>query len=493
MAKQEIPGDNEIPPDSGGESELKTIAQQELEDAKRLKRLKMITPARGVLEGSSTTYEGSYLNYFLTDIYKLPVAFTGVLSIVGLLISWVFAPLFGAFSDKFKFKKSKFWPWPIIGGTITHIGYIIIMALPAIFSGNVAMLGPVAFSIILLVRLSGQVSSVPMSGMAPLITKSPLDRQFLAQGQKIGHEAGKAIWGYLVPLCLIGFTALAGGDRNRGFVFTAILLHCIGWTGLAVYSLFGIKGSYIEREGMRQTEKQKQARVSIIQTMKVLFTNRPVLGMFLFFMLHKVYFFIYVIYGVSLYDHVFNQPGAVGYFLTTISVAAVIGVFFGRLWTKIFKESKRSCAMAMAAHIVFTALIAVTFSDTIPMPLFLALFAGSSFFMGMLETWVTPLFTACAEYGNWKTGVTMNALVMSTSALSITTGNALPPVIATVLLRPESYNQGLTTMFTWVPLVLSIASLLSLLLIYNLNDMKIKKIQEDLAAGKTRATSDSKI
>lgn len=466
--------------------------RQEAEDAKRLKRFKVLTPLRGLLEGSSTTYEGSYLNYFLTDIYMLPVAFTGALSIVGLLLAWVFAPLFAAFCDKFKFKKSKFWPWPVIGGTITHLGYIAVMALPAIFSDNVSMLGPAAFAIILIVRMSGQVSSVPMSGMAPLVAKSTSDRQFLAQGQKIGHEVGKAIWGYLVPICLVAATALANGDRNKGFVFAAIVLHVIGWTGLASYALFGIRGSYVEREAMKQTEMLKNKKIPLTQTLKVLFTNRPVLGMFLFFILHKAYFFIYVIYGVSVYDHIFNQPDAVGYFLTTLSVAAIAGVFCGRLWTKIFKDSKRSCAMAMVVHIIFTAVIALTFNK-ISMPLFLVFFAASSFFMGMLETWVTPLFTACAEYGSWKTGVTMNSLVMSTSALTITTGNALPPVIATILLRPESYNQGLTILFTWVPLVLSIASLLCFIFIFNLNDTKIRRIQEDLVRGKTQATSDFKI
>ena len=465
------------------------LEQQKLDDDKRLKRFKIITPLRGILEGSSTTFEGSYLNYFLTDVYQLPVAFTGVLSVVSIILSWIFGPVFAAFTDKFKFKKSKFWPWPIIGGTITHIGYIAVMALPAIFSGNTAMLGPVAFALILMVRTSVQVSTVTISGIAPLVTKSVADRQFLAQGQKIGHEVGKAIWGYLVPLCLIAFTTLAGGNRNEGFVFSAVFLHCLGWTGLAVYALVAIRGSYVEREAMKQTELLRKKKVPLSQTLKVLFTNRPALGMFLFFTLHKIYFFIYVIYGVSVYDHIFNSIDTVGYFLTVLSVAAIVGVFFGRLWTKIFKDSKRSCVMAMVAHIIATAVIALTFNK-VSMPLFLTFFGISSFFMGMLETWVTPLFSACAEYGHWKTGVPMNALVMSTSALTVTTGNALPPVIATIMLRPDNYNQGLTIMFTWVPLVLAIASLLSLVFIYNLNDKKIKRIQEDLAEGKSQATSD---
>jgi Na+/melibiose symporter-like transporter len=471
--------------------------QQEITDAKRLKRFKILTPVKGVLEGSSTTFDGSYLNFFLTDVYKLPIVFTGILSAVTLALTWIFTPTFAAFSDKFKFKKSKFWPWPIIGGTVTHLGYIAVMVLPAVFGENVSSLGPLAFALILLIRMSAQISGVPVSGMAPLIAKTPADRQFLAQGTKIGHEAGKAIWGYLIPPVLLATTNFFGGDQNKGYVLSAAILHSIGWTGLATYALFAIKGSYVEREAMKQTEQLQRKRIPMSQTLKVLFTNRPVLGIFLFFALHKAYFFIYVVYGVHVYKYIFNRPEAVGVFMAIISIAAMAGVFCGRLWTKIFKESKRSCAMAMSVHIVATLVIALTF-NRVSIPMFLVFFAISSFFMGMLETWVTPLYTACAEYGSWKTGVTMNALIMSTNGLTISSGSALPPVIASIVigsaaLGSADYIQGLTTLFAWVPLFLSIASLLCFVFIYNLNDTKIRLIQEDLNVGKTQATSDLKI
>ena len=463
--------------------------QQRIADAKRFKRIKILVPMQGLLSGSSTTLDGSYMNYFLTDIYHFPVAFTGLLSIVTVVLAWVVGPVFAAFSDRFRFKNSKFWPWPVMAFSVKHLALIAVMVLPAFSTANTAVLAPVAFAIILVSRLTDKIGNVPVSGMAPLITKSPADRQFLAQSTKIGHEAGKAIWGYFVPLCLLAFTALAGDDRIKGFAISAIVLYAIGWTGPIVYALFGIKGSYMEREAMKQTDELKREKIPLSQTMKVLFTNRPVLGMFLFFTLHKICFFIYTIYSISVYDHIFGHAEAVGTFLTIFSFASVAGVLCGRLWTKIFKDSKRSCVMAMVAHIVFTFFIAITFNK-VSVNIFLVLIAFSSFFMGMLETWVSPLFTACAEYGSWKTGVTMNALVLSTSPLSVTTASALPPVIATALLRPDNYNHGLTLLFVWAPLFLALAALMSLVLIFNLNDKKISQIQKDLSEGKVMATSD---
>jgi len=473
-------------------STLETTAEQDLqaiEDARRLRRIKILTPIRGGLNGAGAVFDGYYLTYFFTDIYNFPVVFTGVLSIVSVLVSWVFAPAFAAFVDRFNFKKSKIYPWMIIGSSIGYIGHMIVMSLPAFNIANASVLAPIAFGIIIIARIGDQISRVPATGISPIISKTAPDRQYLAQAGKIGHEAGKTIWGYIIPLFLGSLTAVYG-DVTIAFAIAAVILFVLGWADPIIFALFGVKGSYIEREAMRQT--QTQERVTLKKMLKVLFTNRPVLGMFLFFTLHKICFFIYIIYGISAYDHLFGQAEAVGPFFTVFSSTAIFGVFCGRLWTRIFKESKRSCTMAMVVHIAFTLIIAVTFNK-IPIPLFLVFFAVSSFFMGMLETWVTPLYTACAEYGSWKTGVTMNALVMSTASLTVSTAIAMPPVLATILLRPDTYKQNLTFLFAWVPLILAVASILCLTLIYNLNDNKIRKIQDDLAAGKTQATSDLKL
>ena len=462
--------------------EQQTTQQQNIIDAKRYKRIKFFTPIRGVLNGAAAVFDGYYLTYFLTDVYKFPIAFTGVLSAVSVIMTWLLAPVFAAFTDRFKFKNAKFWPWMITGSSILNLCYIIVMALPAFNIANTSMLAPAAFGLIIVARLAEQISRVPALGMSPLITKLPTERRFLAQAAKIGHEAGKAVWGYIIPLFLGVMTALAG-NVNLAFAIAGAFLFFLGWSESAINSLFCIKGSYIEREAMKQTEIETKEKTTLSQMMKVLFTNRPVLGMFLFFTLHKTCFFIYTIYGISVYDHIFGRPESVGPFFTIFSGSAVAGVFCGKLWARVFKDSKRSCMSSMMVHVAFTLIIALTFNK-VAIPVFLILFAISSFFMGMMESWVSPLFTACAEYGRWKTGVTMNALVMTTQGLSLSTAWLVPPIIATALLKPESYNQGLTYFFTWIPLILAVAALLSLMFIYNLNDAKIKKIQEDIEAGK---------
>ncbi len=125
----------------------------------------------------------------------------------------------------------------------------------------------------------------------------------------------------------------------------------------------------------------------------------------------------------------------------------------------------------------------------------------------MLENWVQPLFAASADYGSWKTGARADSLIMTVFGLSVNVSWAMTPVLAAIVLNAVNYTEfvasgaaindtvasGLTFLFAWLPLILAGISLASLIFIFNLNDNKIKAIQEDLAAGKTKETSSLEI
>ena len=478
---------------------------QKLEDSKRLKRFKILSPLNGFLSSSYVNLEGYYITFFLTNIYMLSVTYTAALSVIASALSWVFSPFFAAFIDRFQFKKSKYWPWLVIGSTGVQVGLFLIMALPA-FGLNLAALGPAVFALQIIVKVAGQVQSVPSSGTYVKMSKTPADRQYFAVASKVSREAGKTVFGYVIPWLLALLTA-ASGSELKGYMLIALL--CYGFTLIVayIYAVYGFKGSYVEREGLEETQKAKAEKIPMSAVLKALITNRPVLGMFLFFTLHKTAYFIYVAYGTYVFTYVFEDTGALlGLFFSIFSLSAVIGALAGRIWTKIFKDSKRSCVMAMGTHTALTLVIAVFFR-TMPAGLFLGIFAVSSFFMGMLENWVMPLFAACSEYGAWKTGTRSDSLVMSVFGLTVNVSWALTPMIAAAVLNAVKYTEfvagggavtetilsGLSFLFAWLPLILAALSLASLVFIYNLNDAKMKQIQQDLEEGRTEASSAYKI
>ena len=483
------------------------LQTQEAEDAKRLKRFKFLYPFYEFCASMSKAFS-TYVTFFYTNVFMFSVNFTATITLTSSLISWIGTPVFAAFVDSFSFKNAKYWPWVLIGSLLVNGGTMLIIALPAL-TGKTVELMYVVFIIRIIMTVVTPMSSTPMSGSFPKMSKAPSDRQYFGMAQKVGRDGGKTIFGYIVPAMLI---ALSGGSQDptmAGYAITAAICYGITIFGFWLFALAGLKGSYVEREALQETKAKKVNKVPISAMVKTIIGNRQVLGMFIFFSLHKSYYFIYTSYAAYVFRYVFQDLGKIGTFMTMFNLTAIIGVMFGPLWTKLWKESKRAIVTAFMAHMVFLVIMFFTFK-TGGVNLFIVLFGCSSFFMGMLETWVLPNFAAAADYGAWKTGARMDTLTMAIYSMCMTVCMVITTLVATAFLNSfdytgwlQQYNagavgitdavyNGLSNLFTLAPLVLSILSLCSLMFIYNMTDDKLKKIQADLAEGKTAANSEWK-
>ena len=269
--------------------------------------------------------------------------------------------------------------------------------------------------------------------------------------------------------------------------------------GFLYYALC-LKGSYVERNAMRKAKGAKKS-MPLHVMLKNVVTNRPLLGMFLFMGLHKSYYFIYTGCAVYMFKYVFNDFSKMVIFLTLFNLTAIIGVTLGPIWKKIFKETKRCFVSCMLAHVAVLIVIALTFKS-LPLMGFMVLFAISSLFMGMLENYILPMFAASSDYGAWKSGERSDGLTMSIYSLTIKTGTLISTTIRTAVLVAagldaitaggpvtDHFVNSLSTFWTMGPAVLSLLSLASLVFIFNLNDERIKLINEDLKAGITMKES----
>ena len=477
---------------------------QAVEDAKRLKRIKVIYPLQRFLAALVNSCL-PYVNFFYTNIFMFSVTFTATMQICSDLVSSLGTPLFSAFLDRVNLKKAKFWPWMLTGSFITSFGTILIMCLPFLTGKTVELMGLV-FAIRMVLTIISPMSSAPSSAMYPRLSKDPADRQYFALAQKIGRDGGKTVFGYIVPLMLIFFSGGGKDSTPAGYAITSSICYTISFLAMAVLCLFGLRGSYIEREAMADTTKSKKDKVPFTAMLKVILSNRPIAGISVWFILHKIYYMFYLSYAVYMFRYVFQDISKQGFFMSVFSLSAVIGVLFGPLVHKIFKDTKKDLVFAYAVHLGLQIVLWLTF-DPARYGLFLGLFACSSFFMGMLETWILPCYAACAEYGAWVGGVRMDALAMSIYTLSLRLCNSLTTVLAAAILNSIDYTnwlakynageigvtdtivKGLTSMFTIWPVILASAAILVLIFIYNLNDGKLNLIQQDLKEGKTRATS----
>ena len=476
------------------------------EDQKKLKQLKVAYPIQQLGGGIEKAYISTYVSYLYTNVYMMPTVFSGLITIIQSIVGWIGGPLFGTIIDKVNFKNAKYYPWMIIGPTIYYLGWMLIYFLPVF--GVTGYKGAVCALIIAIINACvSPLVTVPTNAVYPNLSSNPDDRQYFARMQKIMRDGGKTVFGYIFP-SLLPFLALAASNgaaeaTARGeaisYAVCAIIACVPPILGYLYYALC-LKGSYVERNAMKKAAGAKKS-LPLSVMFKNIFTNRPLLSMFLFMGLHKSYYFIYTGCAVYMFKYVFNDFAKMGIFMTLFNLTAIIGVALGGIWKKIFKETKRCFVSCMTTHVVILALIAVFFK-ALGMYGFMVLFAISSLFMGMLENYILPMFAAASDYGAWKTGQRMDGLTMSVYSLTIKTGTLVSTTLRTAVLVAagldavkaggeitEKFTATLTTFWTMGPLVLGILSLLALMFLFNLNDERIGNINSDLKAGILAADS----
>lgn len=472
---------------------------QQAADKKRLNLLKILWPASELGGGFNKAYFSTYASYLYTDVYMLGTVFSGILTMIQTAIRWLGGPVFGTFLDRFSFKKSKYYPWIIGGSIFVYTAWILLFALPVLGISGPHM-RPVAMALSVLIALVSPIATTPISAVYPQLSKMPKDRQFFAMFQKIGRDGGKTVFGYLCPAMLVFFTARMG--ESNAYAITGLI---IGLITIAFYVALGLglRGSYVERnavERSRSADGSRKKNVPLSKMFATIFTNKALLSMFLFMAIHKSYYFIYITGAAYLFKYYFNDFAMMGTFMVVFNLTAIIGVSFGPLWRRIFKETKRCFVLCMATHVAMMLIIAVTFKS-LSSVFFLCLIAVSSFFMGLLENYIMPMFAASSDYGAWKSGSRLDGITMSIYALTITTGTLVATAIRTgVLARigldavvagaavSEAFLNGLAVLFGWIPFVMGCVSLL-FVVIFPLNDIRIAQMNADIADGKTAATS----
>lgn len=465
---------------------------REIADLKKFKQLKIIWPA--AQQGFDNAFFGVYTSFLMTDVYQMTVILAGALQLVRSVLGWIAGPIFGAVIDRFSFKTAKYWPWLIIGTTALYSSQILLFSMPllGVQTENMAMF---AFILAVIGAIATPIESTPIGAVYPLISAEPQVRSYLATVQKLWRDGGKVIFGYLVPILLIYFTARFGGVQSNAYAVIAI--------GIGIFTMafnyllaYVLRNSYCERNAIEQCAARGPSNKKAIfsDVFKAIFKNRALLSMFGFLAIHKAYYFLYLMSGIYLFRYNYNNFEQFGIFTTVYNLMAIIGVLFGKPWLKTFKDTKRSLVAAGVAHIFFMAIIAFTMKS-LSSTGFIILVGCSSFFSGLFEAYIMPMFAGASDWGAYTTGQRQDGLIMSIYGMSVTVGISLSTIIRTYLMESAGYNaaayvngiappqivlDNFNIMLSIVPLVLGIVCILIVQFFYPLNDKKLAEIRSEL-------------
>jgi GPH family glycoside/pentoside/hexuronide:cation symporter len=430
--------------------------------------------------------------YFYTDVFGLSAAAVGTLFGVTRLVDAVIEPSIGLISDRTRTRWGQFRPYLLW----VAVPFGVIGAL-TFFTPNVAYGSKVIYAWVtyFLVGVVYSLINLPYSSLMGVISADPDERTSVSSIRFIGAYSA----GLIVNLVTLKLVTLFGGGKAQAQQQTGFAI-TMGLYALVAMALFFVTFASTKQR-VQPSENQE---TSLLKDLGDVVTNVPWLILFLLgiFTLSSVsvrgaviayYFKYYGGDGQMLFGTKFGVEALTGAFLTLGSVATIIGVpVTAPLAKKVGKKSAYIILMGIAG-VLTVAYYYLPPSAVLPM--FILQFLVN-FFMGPTAALVFAMYTDAADYAEWKTGRRSTGLVMSASSLAQKLGWTMGGIIGGTLLAAFGYvaNQkqtnealhGILLMASWIPaggaLLASIA-----VLVYPLNDKRMKEIAADLAARRQKA------
>ena len=428
--------------------------------------------------------------YFYTDVFGLGAAAVGTMFGVTRLVDAIVEPSIGLISDRTRTRWGQFRPYLLW----VAVPFGVIGAL-TFFTPNVSYSGKVAYAWVtyFLIGIVYSLINLPYSSLMGVISPDPDERTSVSSFRFIGAYSA----GLIVNLVTLKLVTLFGGGKAQ-----AQQQHGFGIT-MGLYATIAVVLFFITFVSTKQRVAPSELQeTSLLKDLGDVVTNVPWLILFLLgiFTLSSVsvrgaviayYFKYYVGEGHSLFG-LSGVEVLTGAFLTLGSVATIIGVPVTAPLAKRFGK-KAAYVILMGIAGVLT-IFYYYLSPSNLLAMFILQFLVN-FFMGPTAALVFAMYTDAADYAEWKTGRRSTGLVMSASSLAQKLGWTMGGIVGGTLLAAFGYvaNQqqteralhGILLMASWIPAGGALLATIAVL-VYPLNDTRMKEIAADLAARRLR-------
>lgn len=455
-------------------------------------RDKLIYPMQQVANGILQAFFATYLSNLMTAVYIFPVTVAGLVESLSQAIGWLTGPISGGLIDRITFKKAKYWPWIVIGSIGGALCYIVVFSLPVFAKDATKLAIPVAIIVLLQRILAGPGAAVGNTLYAQLARDGKM-RAYLAMWGKIGRDGMKVVIGFIFPLMLAGFLA-SGMTEVNSWALIAVILAGASIV-LQFITVILTKNSKLEKDAVANKGVARRKGTPLAKTVVTIFTNRALLSAFLCQSLSKVFFFYHVTGGMYIWRYYMQNMAMMSLYMTLLSLAAITGAMLVPVIYKVLKDTKKCAAMSYIAQIAIYAISYFVVSPTSVWGTIIVICAAS-FFNGMSDSFLQPLFAHGADYSAWKTGSKDYGLNMAVFGLSVTTGSLVSTITRTAALAkggfdskalaagaavPETLKAAIHNLNTLYPLVICVAITLILFFLYPLSDKKVADMQKEMA------------
>lgn len=431
----------------------------------------------------------SYQNYILTQFVQLSTALTANILAIMNVINLIFTPLGGAFYDRAKFKRGKYWPW-------FFIVPFVISAINVWMAGNVAYGGNKLLTAVLMIVgvASGNIFLWSLiRGIVPTLADNTQEQTIASTWTNVWKEVAKYAASSLAPTLMILWSVNGEEWDPQGLFITMIVFSVIGCILAAFIGI--VYKKKIEDTGKLSAESSKQNNkkgTGIVDLFKQVFTNKFLLLIFVVIVFSNTRSYTTQNFHTYYYKFIWNNPSAMSGMRLWGQIAVVLATFLVPVLKKnIFKETKTFYVFTMTG--VCACQFLTTFTRT--QLAFEAVEVVEYFIFGFKGVMDVLLFTIAIDviryetYKNGETPTLARGAVMGLFSSALAAAKILCGYVVNGSLAYCGYAAGeITDKFTStfplvygiVPGCLTLFSVLLMVFLYKTSDQDLVRMRDEL-------------
>jgi GPH family glycoside/pentoside/hexuronide:cation symporter len=450
----------------------------------------------GLTNGFSTwisTIASTYWAVYLTGAVGLETkTMAAIISAAG-FVDMISVPFIGAIMQKAKFKSGKFRPWLMIGAILAALFRVLSFSNPNLSGAAKGLWFGAAY---VLCYIGYNMCYSAYIGSLPLLAKDRDERQAYSASKNICNSIGK----FLFSLFSVKLISLFGnGDEARGYTLFAVLIAvCVV---LAYFQLFVMmKGIDVVQEAAvedntnqnvkEQSKTEDSYNASVWQMIKYTIT-KPFILFVLGVTTKTAAFFTVMGLAAYYYTYVVGNKNMLTVYLSLSTFIMIFGSYIAPFVSKAINSLKKSYALGLGIYGGSFALAYFFGKSGIAFTVLLCVgYVGYS----ISHTTEITLYSSIVDYTQWKTGKDLKPFMMSMFNILPKIGTAIGNTVLGYGLVAIGFQKenvtasaagGLRVLFSALPAAILFIGVVVFLL-FPLTDEKIKRMQEDIKAGRTK-------
>ena len=419
-----------------------------------------------------------YLLFFYTAIMNIPLGAVGTMFLIAKIWDGVNDPIMGAIVDKTRTKMGKMRPYLLWGS----IPYALLTILLFINWKGMSEGGKIAYMYItyILITTVGTIVAVPLGGLPTVVSPNVDERTKMISISRILGSIGEQSALVLISLGLI----VTDSNYELTYTGTAVIIGVIA-------PIFMVISALTLRERIEPTSETPKLR----EGFAYLFKNKP---FFILILSNLLTFFRNLVSASIIYVvcYIYNNGSLQIAFALPGAIASMLGMLFAPKLKRMFNAKQ----LFIIATIWHSVCLAIVFAMGMNTPWYVV--AGVMFVtmlpVGVLNVVPHLMAADTIDYWEHKTGQRQEGITYALMGLRSNISSGLKDYFLTFLLsyflfsqplgfidghepvQSEYTKQGLFAIYTIIPAVLNLVSILPMIF-YNLTGERIHKIQAELA------------